>query len=226
MLVPARPGSILGTEVDKPSDRYRRIVDFIRQYSAGDCFIALPAMNLDGDVTFQTFGRDKAREEQFREALSGLDDLRAEISTGDVANSQCLALSFARSAKRYPGFSLMIDLDEAEIASGARLSGSVLNADDRELHLLLVDDEGQVQSIDKFLAAGDGTDRTFETPLSLTGGPVVTKQILLAITTDPSLPILAEPVNEPANAFFDKLAREIAETGADIDLAVEGFSVR
>ena len=226
LLVPARPGSILGTEVDKPSDRYRRIVDFIRQYSAGDCFIALPAMNLDGDVTFQTFGRDKVREEQFREALSGLDDLRAEISTGDVANSQCLALSFARSAKRYPGFSLMIDLDEAEIASGARLSGSVLNADDRELHLLLVDDEGQVQSIDKFLAAGDGTDRTFETPLSLTGGPVVTKQILLAITTDPSLPILAEPVNEPANAFFDKLAREIAETGADIDLAVEGFSVR
>ena len=202
LLVPARPGSILGTEVDKPSDRYRRIVDFIRQYSAGDCFIALPAMNLDGDVTFQTFGRDKAREEQFREALSGLDDLRAEISTGDVADSQCLALSFARSAKRYPGFSLMIDLDEAEIASGTRLSGSVLNADDRELHLLLVDDEGQVQSIDKFLAAGDGTDRTFETPLSLTGGPVVTKQILLAITTDPSLPILAEPVNEPANAFF------------------------
>ena len=226
LLVPARPGSNLGTEVDKPSDRYRRIVDFIRQYSAGDCFIALPAMNLEGDVTFQTFGRDKAREEQFREALSGLDDLRAEISTGDVADPQCLALSFARNAKRYPGFSLMIDLDEADIASGTRLSGSVLNVDHRELHLLLVDDEGRVQSIDRLIAAGDGTDRTFETPLSLTGGPVVTKQILLAITTDPSLPILAGQVNEPANAFFAKLGREIEETGADVDLAVEGFSVR
>ena len=54
----------------------------------------------------------------------------------------------------------------------------------------------------------------------------MTKQILIAITTDPSLPSLAEPVNEPANAFFAKLGREIAETGADIDLAVEGFSVR
>ena len=102
MLVPARPGSILGTEVDKPSDRYRRIVDFIRQYSAGDCFIALPAMNLEGDVTFQTFGRDKAREEQFRQALSSLDDLRAEISTGNVADPQCLALSFARNVEALP----------------------------------------------------------------------------------------------------------------------------
>ena len=54
----------------------------------------------------------------------------------------------------------------------------------------------------------------------------MTKQILLAITSDPSLPILAGQVDEPANAFFAKLGREIEETGADVDLAVEGFSVR
>jgi hypothetical protein len=226
LLVPARPGSTLGTAVDKPSDRYRRIVDFIRHYPGGDCFIALPAMSLDGSVTFQTFGHDKAREDSFRQAIFDLDGLQAEIRSGNVADPQCLALSFARSAKRYPGFSLMIDLDEGEVASGTRLSGSVLNAMERELHLLLVDDDGRVQSADRFLSAGDSLDRPFDAPLVLTGGPVTTKQILIAITAEPPLPGLAAPVDESANSFFTKLGQEIDATGADVDLAVEGFSVR
>lgn len=227
LLVPARPDSSLGTEVDKPTDRYRRIVDFVRQYSGGDCFIALPAMSPGGEVTFQTFGRDKQREDAFKQALLGLDGLRAEISSGDVADPQCLALSFARAAKRYPGFSLMIDLDEADFASGGSLSGSVLNAGDRELHLLLVDDEGKVQSLDRFLGSGGGTDRHFGTPLTLTGGRAVeTKQILVAIATDRPLPALAGPINQPADIYFAKLEKEIDATDADVDLAVEGFNVR
>lgn len=226
LLVPARPGSVLGSEVDKPSDRYRRIVDFVRGYAGGDCFIALPAMNPAGAVTFQTFGRDKAREDAFRKALLGLDGLQAEISSGNVANPQCLALSFARDIQRYPGFSLIIDLDEADMKSGARLSGSVLNANGRELHLLLVDNDGLVQSIDSFLKPGNGTDRPFSAPLVLTGGPVVTKQILIAVATDDRLAALSEPVNEQADSYFRRLGEEIQATGADIDLAVEGFSVR
>ena len=225
LLVPARPDSSLGTEVDKPSDRYRRIVDFIRTYEGGDCFIALPAMSAAGDVTFQTFGRDKDREAAFRQALLGLDGLNAEISSGNVADPQCMALRFAEHARRYPGFSLMIDLDEADVASGTKLSGAVLNANGRDLHLLLVDDEGQVQSMDQVMSPGNGVDRPFSTPLTLTGGPVVTKQILIAITSDRELPLLKDFVRARAAAFFRKLAAEIDASGADIDLAVEGFSV-
>ena len=226
LLVPARPDSSLGTEVDKPTDRYRRIVDFVRQYAGGDCFIALPAMSPDGAVTFQTFGRDKVREEAFKAALSGIDGFQAEVSNGDIADPQCLALSFARTAKRYPGFSLMIDLDEADIASGTRLSGKVLNAGERELHLLLIDDEGKVQSLDRVLEPGNIMDRPFGTPLTLTSGPVATKQVLIAVATDKPLSALVGPVDEPAAAYFTRLEREIDAAGADVDLAVEGFSVR
>lgn len=226
LLVPARPGSSLGDEIDKPSDRYKRIVDFVRNYGGGDCFIALPAMSVDGVVTFQTFGRDKEREDAFTRSLVALDGLRAEISAGNVAETQCLALSFARSSTRYPGFSLMIDLDEADIGSGTRLSGAVLNARGREVHLLLIDDEGRVQSVDRFLSAGDGTDRPFSAPLVLTGKPVATKQILMAITAEPMLPTLSGPIDDAAATFFARLADEVKASGADVDLAVEGFSVR
>lgn len=226
LLVPARPGSVLGTAVDQPSDRYRRIVDFVRRYAGGDCFIALPAMSPGGVVTFQTFGRDKQREDAFRTALAGFDGLEAEVSGGNVADTQCLALSFAREVRRYPGFSLIIDLDEADMKSGTRLSGSVLNVQGRELHLLLVDNDGLVQSIDRFLEPGDTADRPFSAPLVLTGGPVVTKQILIAVATNDRLDALSEPVQEPAGSYFTRLSDEIEKTGADVDLAVEGFSVR
>lgn len=225
LLVPARPNSVLGTEVDKPTDRYRRIVDFIRGYPGGDCFIALPAMDLQGTVTFQTFGRDKAREDRFREALSAIDGLKTEISSGDVADPQCLALAFAQAARRYPGFSLVIDLDETEMASGDRLSGKVLNSTGRDVHLLLVDDEGIVQSMDSFLSAKEGVDRSFSVPLTLTRGPVATKQILMAIATDPPIWGL-DKVKEPAAGFFRELAAQVEASNADVDLAVEGFDVR
>jgi hypothetical protein len=225
LLVPARPNSVLGTEIDKPTDRYRRIVDFIRGYSGGDCFIALPAMDLDGIVTFQTFGRDKAREDAFRDALGAIDGLKTEISSGDVADPQCLALAFAHAAQRYPGFSLVIDLNETEMASGTRLSGKVLNTTGRDVHLLLVDDEGTVQSMDSFLSAKEGVDRSFSVPLTLTGGPVATKQILMAIATDPPIWGL-DQVKEPAADFFRELAAQVESSHADVDLAVEGFNVR
>jgi len=225
LLVPASPNSVLGTEVDQPTDRYRKIVDFIRGYGGGDCFIALPAVAPDGIVTFQTFGRDKAREDQFRQALAGIDELKTEISSGDVADPQCLALGFARATQRYPGFSLVIDLNEDEMASGEKLSGKVLNAKGRDLHLLLVDDEGTVQSIDSFLSAGEGGDRAFSVPLTLTGGPVATKQILMAIATNPPLWGL-DKISEPAADFFRELATQVEASHADVDLAVEGFNVR
>jgi len=101
----------------------------------------------------------------------------------------------------------------------------VLNAQTPDLHLLLVDDEGTVQSIDRFVSGGKGTDRTFSVPLTLTGGPVVTKQILIAIAINPQIWGL-DKIKEPAADFFRELATQVEASHADVDLAIEGFNVR
>jgi hypothetical protein len=225
LLVPARPGSSLGTETDRPSQRYRQVIDFIRTFDGGSCFVALPAIGSNDSVEFQTFGKDKAREAEFTAAYASALGIAADVSLGNVADPQCLALSFAREVERYPAFSLIIELDAVEVSSGSILSGAVLNVQDRPINLLLIDDEGRVQAVDRFLSAPNGTDRQFSAPLTLTGGPVATKQLLMAIAADRPVQMLDGKTNELATDFFSRLASEIAESGADIDIALEGFSV-
>jgi hypothetical protein len=225
LLVPARPGSSLGTETDRPSQRYLRVIDFIRNFDGGSCFVALPAIGSSGSVEFQTFGKDKALEAEFTTAYASALGIVANVSLGNVADPQCLALSFARRVERYPAFSLIIELETAEVTSGSILSGAILNVKDRPVNLLLIDDEGRVQAVDRFLSAPNGTDRRFSAPLTLTSGPVTTKQLLMAIATDLPVQLLDGKINEPATNFFPRLASEIAESGADIDIALEGISV-
>jgi hypothetical protein len=225
LLVPARPGSSLGTETDRPSQRYRQVIDFIRTFDGGSCFVALPAIGSNDSVEFQTFGKDKAREAEFTAAYASALGIAADVSLGNVADPQCLALSFAREVERYPAFSLIIELDAVEVSSGSILSGAVLNVQDRLINLLLIDDEGRVQAVDRFLSAPNGTDRQFSAPLTLTSGPVATKQLLMAIAADRPVQMLDGKTNELATDFFSRLVSEIAESGADIDIALEGFSV-
>ena len=225
MVAPARPGSLPGVGLDEPNDPAREVIDFVRQYDGGDCFAALPAATPGGEARVQTFGDNEAVQAAFRRALSGSTGISAEIHSGTVAGTQCLALSFAREVDRYPEFSLAIDLDAAETASGAQLSGTVRNAGDRFLHLLLIDDDGLVQNVDPYLAAAAGHARRFSAPVVLIDGPVATEQLLMAIASDRPIGLLQGPVRRPASSFFNALAAEIAAANADVDLAVEGFSV-
>jgi hypothetical protein len=61
--------------------------------------------------------------------------------------------------------------------------------------------------------------------LWLTNQPVATKQILIAIATNPPIWGL-DKIKEPAAEFFRELAEAVEASHADVDLAVEGFNVR
>ena len=210
---------------DEPTERYGKIVDLIRNYAGGNCFVALPALDHDGNVTIETLGRDPAPEDEFAELLSGIDGLGATLSSGKIADPQCQALAFARVMKRYPDFSLNVDFDEAEMAHRNVLSGSVRNAKGAELYLFLVDETGLVQSIDAVSPPDAGGARTFSVPLSLTGSqPVDTRQLLMAISTDRPLKIV--DINEHATKFLPFLRRLIATSGANADVAVKSFIMR
>lgn len=107
-------------------------------------------------VSLDGFADKPARLTQFLDAFGTVTGVAASTRGGTVSSPQCRVLSFARTLARYPGFSLQLDLVDRELSSGDVLSGAIANGAGRSVHLLLVDDEGKVQSMDRFLSAVGG----------------------------------------------------------------------
>ena len=210
---------------DTPRQRYRKVVDLIENYAGGECFIALPALDQDGNLTLQTFGHDAAVENEFEETLGGIDGHGAILGNDTIADPQCQALSFTRAMKRYPDFSLVIDLDEAEMAHRPVLSGSVRNAKGAELYLFLIDEDGLVQSLEAALSERAGGVRRFSVPLTLTDPQQAdARQLLMAVSTDRPLKLV--DINERAGKFLPFLRNLIGSSGTNADVAVKGFTLR
>jgi hypothetical protein len=223
LFAPARPDASAETAPPQP-DPYRDAVEFIRRFDGGDCFAALPTRH--DDVEFRTFGTEASRHLDFMRAYADIFGASANIRSGDLAEAQCQALGFIRNSKGYPAFSLSLRLDTPEVPSGMALSGSILDTGEQMVHLLLVDDEGRVQLADEFVSAVSRTERRFSLPVFLTSGPVRTQQLLIAIAPDRAVPMLRNEVDQPAGEFFARLAREVAASDAELNIAVEAFSVR
>jgi hypothetical protein len=225
LFAPAAPGSILTVDLDKPTDLYRQAVDFVDAFNGGDCFVALPSVDPAGAVDFKVFARDAAKKQAFARAYREALGLDAAIDLGDINAAQCAALSFARGVGHYPDFQLVLDLRAAEVADHHEVAGSIVGWGDRMVHLLLVDDEGVVQSADSLLrSVRERKDFAFQ--VNLTAGPVATQQLLLAIATPVPLEGLDEHVyTRDAAGFFHALEASVRGARGDVDIAIAGFRV-
>jgi hypothetical protein len=221
-LAPVRPAPPIAE--DRP-ERYPDVLDFLRRYPAGSCFVVLPSARPGGLVGLDGFARDAGTLAGFMDSFQRVTAVEASARLDAVSSAQCRALSFARTLPAYPGFSLYFDMPVRELRSGERLAGTIRNVDGRPLHLLLVDDEGKVQSVDGFVEA-TGAEARFGAHMTLTGGPVATRQLLLALAGEEPLETVAQFNGAPADLFFAELAEEIARRGLSPDIAIAAFSVR
>jgi hypothetical protein len=221
-LAPVRPAPPIAE--DRP-ERYPDVLDFLRRYPAGSCFVVLPSARPGGLVGLDGFARDAGTLAGFMDSFQRVTAVEASARLDAVSSAQCRALSFARTLPAYPGFSLYFDMPVRELRSGERLAGTIRNVDGRPLHLLLVDDEGKVQSVDGFVEAS-GAEARFGAHMTLTGGPVATRQLLLALAGEEPLETVAQFNGAPADLFFAELAEEIARRGLSPDIAIAAFSVR
>ena len=87
-----------------------------------------------------------------------------------------------REQPDYPVGRLSIALASDRVESGGRLVGAVSGAAGRYVTLLLIDDNGVVQDLNRFLTFVGGETR-FDVPVTRSGPPRDTGQILLALAT-------------------------------------------
>lgn len=237
---PRQRQTIAGTSVDPNAspgsqdgdDRARATLsDLVAAYPGGECFAALTqAGKAAGEFRITALSDDQSRLEDFADTLIEQSPeeafRRVLIDGGEVAVTQCRALASLPQMPGYPAYTLRLSLDQRRVFSGENLAGTIegIPATDT-LDLLLVDDDGQVQSLSSYVTR-KGANARFEVPVNSSGPETRTAQILIALSLPQALIHADGAGGEPAGPFFEKLAETLDARGLRGEFAIDHFLVR
>lgn len=224
---PSLAGGVQAPAPDDPaaSDQglYAAILQYLRNLPEIGCFAALPALGADGLLRFEVFGPATAGLEAFRDGLEAETGLVPAMVLRAITQGQCDTLDFIRAAPDYPAHGLYFTLDTRAIASGTALRGQIDGADGQALHLLLIDNSGRVQVLDRFIQ--DST--RFAIPMTLQGDQVETWQLLMALAVPRPLNLLQQLSGpQAAGPLFAALRDLTANDGSGPGIALVAFALR
>ena len=199
------------------------LIERIRNRLGDPCLVALPqsqgaqgnplvVLVSDQDRTMATFAREVLND----------PDLQVDQRSIVVDNRQCAALDFARARPSYPSFKVPLRLQASLINSGNELRGSIDNVAGFYTSLLLVDDNGVVQDLRRFVRFESGR-AAFEVPVTRDGAARDTSQLLIAIATQGRPATVSNLAGRLAADFFPALEAEI---GRGAIMAVVPFDLR
>lgn len=208
-----------------PSAQDLAIGDLLRRIRAippEDCLLALPRRDGEEGVGLALIASSEAAMMRFSEALLTVEDDGIRQTRTLVDERQCAALNYVRGNVDYPATRLGVRLDAAEVPSGGRLTGVLRGAAGRYVVLLLIDNNGVAQDLQRFMSFS-GNFARFDVPVTRVGAPRDTRQLLLAIATRRPSGTIRNRDGQLARDVFAGLGGEVA-TGAA--LAVTTFDVR
>ncbi len=205
-----------GAEIDPDlAEMIRRI----RADISAPCLAALPRQQADGDLQLTLIASDI--DLMIRQDSALTRDLTAAITTQlyEVDPRQCAALSFVRGVARYPALGLAITPSFDQVDSGDLVSGVIRGGAGRYVTLLLVDDNGVVQDLSRFLTIA-GPDARFDVPVFRNGPSRDTRQLLIALATAGRPAALDQMAGQLAGDMFPALQSELQ--GARIGIVAIG----
>lgn len=203
---------------------YQSVLDIMVEVNKSPCFAALPTLSDDSVFQLEVFAQTKAELAGFANELKARIGQSLNSTMKPISAAQCAAASFVSEGPAYPRFKLFFDVPRREIKSGEMLEGRIGNASGAFISFLLIDDEGVVQDLNSFLQFVPGGAR-FRIPMSLTGSPVITQQLLMAISSPSLLQSVISMNGSNAEVFFPALATELRQKGHTEDVALVAFSV-
>jgi eukaryotic-like serine/threonine-protein kinase len=143
-----------------------RIAQYIDGYEGGPCFLLRPTLITERAVLIEGFATSTGAITLFEQALLKTYQIRPEISTFLVTDSQCPALTFLREARTSLGTLLKLQIGDPRLRLDQPLTGTVEGIGTRELAVLLVSDDGYVHNLAEYMKRGDqprnpqGSDRS------------------------------------------------------------------
>lgn len=206
-----------------PADpRITQLFERIRAMLTDACVFARPALLGDDQVQLSVFAADDRQIAAMMQDLTR--DLTTPVTQAQVLLDprQCPALAFARRDPAYPAPGLSLQLDRQDMASGQTLSGRVSGGVGFYTTLLLIDDQGVVHDLRRYLI-GSAAGSRFDIPLARFGDARDTHQLIVALATPTRPNAVTRLPGDDAGRFFDALA---AEVGQDVRAGVANVFLR
>jgi hypothetical protein len=204
------------------AEALRDMVERIRAQLDQPCLIALPQIGADANRLLVLGDNDLAIRDVADRVLA---DPAPAVTLRPVLldRRQCPAINFLRARGEYPAFGLTIGLVSNGILSGGRLIGRIEGIPEgAQTTLLLVDDNGVVQDLRRFLRFSGGLAE-FDIPVTRDGAMRDTSQILIAAVTPSRLNSVTNLAGTLADTFFPAFSEELGDQGT---LAVIPFDLR
>lgn len=209
-------------EAAPPDPRMVQLIERIRGRLTEPCMLALPMMRSENEMQLNVVS------DSDRNITALMDDLTTGIA-GDISRQavlvdprQCPAVAFVRRDQRYPVYALGIQLKSQQIARGASLRGQISNAGGYYQSLLMVDENGVVHDMRRFLLTSARATR-FDFAVARYRPARDTHQMLVALATPNRPETVTTHAGQPAQEFFDAL---FAEVGQNALIGVSSFYVQ
>ncbi len=173
------------------------------------CLLALPKLQ-GGALALDVLSPSDREITGFVAAISAGSPSEITASRILLDQRQCPGITFLRRSAQYPAYALQLDLQSRDVPSGEAVIGRIGNGAGWYNTLLLIDDNGVVQDLRRFLSA-QGGEVTFDIPMTREGAARDTSQILIAIATPGRLQSVTQNAGRLAADFFPALAAELGE---------------
>jgi eukaryotic-like serine/threonine-protein kinase len=131
----------------------QRIDDYVRHYSGGDCFLALPTRVEAGKARIDGFGSDASPFETFNDDFKKTIGFEPDIDFRRVTGAQCPVLTFLARIATNSEMSPRLEIENPALSDGDVLAG-FLQSSASHVQLLVVDDEGLLHDVSDRLEPG------------------------------------------------------------------------
>jgi serine/threonine-protein kinase len=200
------------------SSRANHIRKYVEQYDGGDCFFMLPVAISSAAAVIEGFGTSTGPFDAFDKAFKRDMGFEPAIGVRQVTQAQCPAIKFLSQLGTNQARAPRINLASVEVKDGETLNGTIENFANRIVELLLVSDNGQVQSLSYLLKPA--TDSlSFSIGMQRSGGGGAGPQLIMAVATTQVIASLRQPRPMAADTFFLQALSEAQRNNLTISTA-------
>ena len=221
------PGRSTGSTTARPpaSAQDLAVGDLIRKIrsNAGEeCLLTLPRSDGEDGVGLDMMAAQDTAFSRFSETVLTQSDSDLRQTRTLLDPRQCPAVEYIKDNRDYPATRLGLRLDASSVASGTRLTGVLRGTAGKYVALLLVDNNGVVQDLQRFLSQSGNFTR-FDVPVTRSGPRRDTAQMLIAIASRSPMQQIRDRNGRLAEDVFAGLQGSLSGQAA---LAITTFDVR